>query len=108
MSHDESSRKIHALNSAEAQEALKTLDVSWEKSGSEIKRLVTTKTFSQALKLFPSFAEIADELGHHPDIAWTYSHVAIHFTTHDLGGLSNLDFEAARLFDAVIGKFLAG
>ena len=38
----------------------------------------------------------AEALGHHPDIVITYNRVALTLTTHDAGGLTELDFQLAE------------
>lgn len=45
-------------------------------------------------------AFVSEALNHHADISfgWGYCHVII--TTHDVGGLSQLDFDFAAQFDA--------
>ena len=40
-------------------------------------------------------AEIAEQLGHHPDIDVGYRRLRISITTHDSGGLTALDFAFA-------------
>ena len=39
---------------------------------------------------------------HHPNWSNVYNRVTIELTTHDLGGLSNLDAELARSIDALL------
>ncbi|MFM7713482.1 MAG: 4a-hydroxytetrahydrobiopterin dehydratase, partial [Microcystis sp.] len=44
----------------------------------------------------------AESLGHHPDITINYNRVTLSLTTHDVGGLSNLDFDLAQQIDRLI------
>jgi len=46
-------------------------------------------------------ALLAEKLNHHPEWSNVYNKVAITLTTHDVGGLSSLDLEMARLIDAL-------
>ena len=45
----------------------------------------------------------AEQLGHHPEWSNVWNRVTIALTTHDTGGLSNLDVELARRVDAIAG-----
>jgi 4a-hydroxytetrahydrobiopterin dehydratase len=44
-------------------------------------------------------AMLAETKQHHPNWSNVYNRVTIELTTHDLGGLSNLDAELARSID---------
>jgi 4a-hydroxytetrahydrobiopterin dehydratase len=46
-----------------------------------------------------SIAIVADKLDHHPEWRNVYSRVEVELTTHDAGGLSERDFELARVMD---------
>jgi 4a-hydroxytetrahydrobiopterin dehydratase len=45
----------------------------------------------------------AETLGHHPEWCNVWNRVTINLTTHDTGGLSNLDLELARQIDGFVG-----
>jgi len=61
-------------------------------NGKCIIRRYTFKGFAKAVYLSNLCAWLADEQGHHPDIAfgWGYCHVSL--TTHDINALSENDF----------------
>lgn len=40
-------------------------------------------------------------MNHHPDICVYYNRVVISLTTHDVGGLTDLDFELAKKIDGI-------
>ncbi len=44
----------------------------------------------------------AETLGHHPEWSNVWNRVVIELTTHDTGGLSNLDLELARRIDDLL------
>jgi 4a-hydroxytetrahydrobiopterin dehydratase len=46
-------------------------------------------------------AEIAESRDHHPDIDIRYTHVTLTLSTHDMGGLTGLDFEVAEAINAL-------
>jgi 4a-hydroxytetrahydrobiopterin dehydratase len=45
----------------------------------------------------------AETLGHHPEWSNVWNRVVIDLTTHDTGGLSNLDVELAKRIDSFLG-----
>ena len=45
----------------------------------------------------------AEKLNHHPEWANVYKTVKVTLTTHDVGGLSELDVKLARKMDALAG-----
>ena len=40
---------------------------------------------------------------HHPEWNNVYNRLHIRFSTHDAGGLTDLDFELARIVDSIAG-----
>ena len=63
----------------------------WEISSSFIKRDFIFKDFIEAFSFMTKVALICEKYNHHPNWENVYSKVIIKFTTHDLGGISNLD-----------------
>ncbi len=63
----------------------------WEISESFIKRNFIFKNFIEAFSFMTKVALICEKYNHHPNWENVYSKVLIKFTTHDLGGISNLD-----------------
>jgi 4a-hydroxytetrahydrobiopterin dehydratase len=62
---------------------------AWERSGDEIVRTYDCGGF------------LAEAKDHHPDLDVRWKNVKVALTTHDLGGLSDWDFELATEIDAV-------
>jgi 4a-hydroxytetrahydrobiopterin dehydratase len=73
----------------------------WTLRGDEIERLFTFEDFVDAMIFVNQVAEIAEEEGHHPDIRIVYNRVALALTTHDAGGLTLKDFQAAHRINAL-------
>jgi 4a-hydroxytetrahydrobiopterin dehydratase len=51
------------------------------------------------VRLIGEIAEAADRLNHHPDVVLTYKRVSVELWTHDIGGLTERDFELAGEID---------
>jgi len=60
------------------------------------------KNFCETFSLMTKIAEVAEELNHHPEWFNVYSRLTIRLTTHDVGGLSELDFTMAERIDELI------
>ncbi|WP_433497547.1 4a-hydroxytetrahydrobiopterin dehydratase [Sphaerimonospora sp. CA-214678] len=78
-------------------------DVSdWRRDGDTIRRTVVAPDFRTAIAIVNDIAEQAEAMNHHPDIdiRWRTLHLAL--TTHDAGGLTELDYELAARIDAIV------
>ena len=51
--------------------------------------------FKQAFSFMTSIAMKAEQINHHPECENVYNKVKITLTTHDVGGISKLDYEMA-------------
>lgn len=61
------------------------------------------KSFSEAWGFMTRVALAAEKLNHHPEWSNVYNRVDITLTTHDCGGLSDLDVTLARRIDKLAG-----
>lgn len=86
-------------------EALAALD-GWSMSleGTAIARTLSFRNFSEAFGFMTQVALAAERLDHHPDWSNVYKTVTIELTTHDAGGLTELDFRLARRIDMIAAK----
>lgn len=58
--------------------------------------------FKTAWGFMNRVAELAEEINHHPEWFNVYSRVDITLTTHDAGGLSELDIKMAKTIDSYL------
>ncbi len=58
------------------------------------------KSFSEAWGFMNRVALAAEKLNHHPEWSNVYNRVDILLSTHDCGGLSELDIKLAKRIDA--------
>jgi 4a-hydroxytetrahydrobiopterin dehydratase len=75
-----------------------------EEGGSAISKAFQFKTFNAAFGFMTRCALAAEKLDHHPEWSNVYNKVDVRLTTHDAGGLTNLDFRLAKRMD----RFAAG
>lgn len=65
-----------------------------------ISKTFTFKDFAEAIAFVNRVAELAEEAGHHPDIAVSWNRVTLTYITHSAGGVTQADVEQARRVDA--------
>ena len=58
---------------------------------------------AQALLFVNAVSWLAESMNHHPELVLNHAHCVVRWRTHDVKGLSTLDFEAARRTDALPG-----
>lgn len=59
--------------------------------------------FARAFGFMTSVAIHAEKRNHHPDWSNSYGRVTIDLSSHDVGGLSQRDFDLAAVIDALHG-----
>jgi 4a-hydroxytetrahydrobiopterin dehydratase len=79
----------------------------WRRDGDTIRRTVVAPDFRTAIAIVNDVAEQAEALNHHPDIdiRWRTLHLVL--TTHDAGGLTDLDYKLAARIDAIVADHQA-
>jgi 4a-hydroxytetrahydrobiopterin dehydratase len=87
------------LTDAQVTAGLETLP-GWERQGDEIRKTYRWPTFAEGIAFVNRVAARADALDHHPDILVQYTRVTLTLSTHDSGGLTELDLRLAREIDA--------
>ena len=90
-----------ALLSLQEREDLRANLTQWQVGDERLKRQWQFSDFSEAFAFMTRVALLAESMQHHPNWSNVYNRVTIELTTHDLGGLSNLDAELARSIDAL-------
>lgn len=85
------------LSSRDVDMALRDLR-GWSRQEGGLRRRVRRASFPDAVSFVNEVARIAEEIGHHPDIDIRYRNVILFLTTHDVGGVTQLDLDlAARI-----------
>ena len=74
---------------------------NWKLDAGKLRRDFSFGDFSQAFGFMTRSALVAETLDHHPEWSNVYNRVEVHLTTHDAGGLTELDFELARRMDEI-------
>lgn len=72
---------------------------AWSLVGGKLHRELRFADFSEAFGFMAQVALAAEAMGHHPEWSNVWNRVTIDLTTHDTGGLSNLDVQLAQRID---------
>ncbi|KAB8333955.1 4a-hydroxytetrahydrobiopterin dehydratase [Scytonema tolypothrichoides VB-61278] len=88
------------LTEQEIQEKASDLP-SWTLQASTLQCTRKFKDFIQAIEFVNKLVEPAESAQHHPDIEISYNKVKISLTTHDAGGLTQKDFDLAKLISEI-------
>lgn len=91
---------IAPLTPAEISTQLESLP-GWAIEGDELICTYPFANFVESVDFVNRLVEPAEAAGHHPDLTVSYSRVTVRLTTHDAGGLTNLDFEVAKAIAAI-------
>ena len=86
------------LSDEEIDERLGGLD-GWRREGDAITKSFDRGDFVGSVEFVRSLVEPAEGMGHHPDIAISWSTVDVTITSHSEGGLTANDFELASKVD---------
>ena len=88
------------LNDSEIEARLAELP-GWRREGEALVRAFDRGDFVGSVKFVESIVEPAEAMGHHPDLAISWSEVEVTISTHSEGGLTAADFELATKIDAL-------
>jgi 4a-hydroxytetrahydrobiopterin dehydratase len=90
------------MTEAELELASSTL-TGWRRVDQRLRREFEFEDFSAAFAFMTRVALAAERANHHPDWSNSWSKVVIELTSHDIGGLTQRDFDLARTIDALAG-----
>lgn len=71
----------------------------WELAQDKLVKSFKFKDFTEAFGFITKVAIIAEKMDHHPEWFNVYNNLKIELTTHDAGGISQLDLDLAKKID---------
>lgn len=86
------------LTADQVQSQLARLD-GWHIQNNKLHKTFHFSTFIQAFGFMTQLALVAESMNHHPEWFNVYNKVAIDLTTHEVDGISELDFQLASKAD---------
>ncbi len=91
-----------SLLSADQRQMLPVTLPHWTIHEQSISRELVFNDFNEAFGFISRVALLAEGRNHHPNWSNVYNRVSITLSTHDLGGLSDLDVELAAAIDQLL------
>jgi len=103
MSQEKASRE--KLTSTQRAQALARVSAWKEVAGRDaIARKFTFKDFNEAFGFMTRAALVAEQMNHHPEWSNVWRTVEVTLSTHDAGGLTELDIRLAEAMDKIAGR----
>ena len=90
------------LSSDALADGLSALD-GWTGDASSIAKTFVFADFVTAFGWMSSVALVAERMNHHPDWSNVYKTVKVQLSTHDAGGVTQLDLELAAAMNLLAG-----
>ena len=95
--------KPYLLHTEELKELVAKIP-GWEIMANNIEREFNFSNFIEAFSFMTKIALICEKHNHHPNLENVYSKVKIKLSTHDLGGITNLDQTIASEINGIFEK----
>lgn len=94
---------MEKLKKSQEIESFLKKNTSWKKTKnrSALQKSFTFSNFNEAFGFMTRAALMAETMNHHPEWTNVYNRVDITLSTHDAGGITNLDFKLARFLDSI-------
>lgn len=89
------------LSEEQIKEQLVSLE-GWSYLDQKLHRDFQFKDFTEAFAFMSRTALFAEKMDHHPDWSNVYNKVSIDLSTHDAGGVTELDFKLASLINKIL------
>ena len=90
--------QVRKLSDAEIREGLETLN-EWSLDQGKLYKEYKFKDFVTTFAFMTKVAQAAEAVAHHPEWFNVYNTVKVHLSTHDVGGISEHDFDLAQKMD---------
>ena len=93
---------MRVLTEFEIKARMSTID-GWEYENNAIHTTFEFDNFKDAFSVMTRIAFEVEKLNHHPNWTNIYNTLSISLSTHDAGGVTEKDFELAKIIDELIG-----
>jgi len=92
---------MEKLSTSEIQEKLSSLE-NWEHQDGSLSKTFLFKDFKETFAAMTRIAFECEAQQHHPDWENVYNILRIKLNTHDVGGITQNDFDLAAIIDTVV------
>lgn len=91
---------MNILSEEEIKEKIQNLP-SWIIANQALEKVFIFRDFAEALSFIVRIGIESEKINHHPEIQNVYNKVSIRLNTHEVQGLTNLDFVLAKKIELV-------
>lgn len=95
-------RKLEPQQILDALQALP----EWSYESGELRRRYQFASFTHAMAFLAGAATAAEKMNHHPDWSNVYNRVDVRLSTHDAGGVTQLDLDLAAQMESLAQRLL--
>ncbi len=92
---------LNKLSPAQLKDELTHL-AGWQASGDAISKTYAFEDYYEAMAFVNAVAFIAHAADHHPDMEVGYNKVKVKYSTHDAGGVTELDVRCAEAVEDLV------
>ncbi len=96
---------MQPLQPQEISGALQALP-EWTYEGGELRRRYQFPSFTYAMAFLAGAATVIEKMNHHPDWSNVYNRVDVRLSTHDAGGVTQLDLDLAAQMESLAQRLL--
>ncbi|MEO8585845.1 MAG: 4a-hydroxytetrahydrobiopterin dehydratase [Acidobacteriota bacterium] len=96
-------KKPARLSTKDVDARLSTLP-GWKRVKERLHRTFTFTDFSEAFAFMVRAALAAEKMDHHPDWSNAWNKVTVNLSTHDAGGITDLDVKLAAKMNRIAGN----
>lgn len=93
---------MKALSKKAIDDKLKEFE-GWDNHDGALHTIFEFEDFKEAFSAMTRIAFEAEKMGHHPEWTNVYNTLEIFLSTHDADGVTEKDFELAKIIDELIG-----
>tara|TARA_B110000285_G_scaffold41608_1_gene45771 strand:+ start:417 stop:701 length:285 start_codon:yes stop_codon:yes gene_type:complete len=94
---------MNRLTEVEIQNALLSLE-GWKMEKDGIIKNFVFENFKGAIASMIKIGEVAEEMNHHPEWFNVYNKLDIRLSTHDEGGITQLDIDLAKAIEEIVNN----
>lgn len=79
---------------------------TWSYQENKLFKVFIFNNFKETFQFMAKVAEYAETINHHPEWCNVYNRVEVKLMTHDVNGITDLDFRLAKEMDKIENKIL--
>jgi 4a-hydroxytetrahydrobiopterin dehydratase len=96
---------MQKLETQQILDALQALP-GWSYESGQLHRLYQFPSFTHAMAFLAGAATVIEKMNHHPDWSNVYNRVEVRLSTHDAGGVTQLDLDLAAQMEPLAKRLL--